>query len=131
MYLMLTITDCLTGYTRVASRRTTDSAIEIAEQVFEGWFTLFGLPEALHKKLGVKQFKVVLGYTPSLFPSNLLPTAVAAVEELVKERKDKVKEIQDALAAAKISRKSTLRDSGVPDPEYFKRPDTWTRTKSC
>lgn len=41
---MLTITDCLTGYTRVASRRTTDSAIEIAEQVFEGWFTLFGLP---------------------------------------------------------------------------------------
>ena len=48
------------------------------------------------------QFKVVLGYTPSLFPSNLLPTAVVAVEELVKERKDKVKEIQDALAAAKV-----------------------------
>ncbi|GAA5882917.1 hypothetical protein JCM3774_000947 [Rhodotorula dairenensis] len=191
MDLMLTITDRLTGYTRVVGCRVADGAREIAERVFEGWFTLFGLPErmvsdrdklftsrfweALHKKLGVKlarstsfhpetdgrsertnktivqvlrnyvsrqqtdwsrflplaefavnsavndstgrtPFEVVLGYTPSIFPSDLAPTTVAAVEDLTEERKDKIEEIRNALVAAKVRQTSSANKSRANEP---------------
>ncbi|GAA5920578.1 hypothetical protein JCM5296_000495, partial [Sporobolomyces johnsonii] len=45
--MLLTVTDRLTGYTRLFACRSKDGAKEIAEVVFRGWFALFGLPERL------------------------------------------------------------------------------------
>lgn len=192
MDLMLTVTDRLTGYSRVIGCRTTDGAKEIAQRVFEGWFTLFGSPErmvsdrdklftskfweAMHKKMGIKlqmstsfhpetdgrsertnktivqvlrnyvsrqqtdwlrylplaefavnsavnestgktPFEVVLGYSPSLFPSDIAPTTVAAVEDLAEERKLKIKEVRDALAAAKVRQATSANRSRAEEPK--------------
>ncbi|GAA5994049.1 hypothetical protein JCM11641_000613, partial [Rhodosporidiobolus odoratus] len=46
--MLLTMTDRLTGYTRLLACKATDGAKEVAEHVFRGgWFCLFGLPERL------------------------------------------------------------------------------------
>ncbi|GAA5972542.1 hypothetical protein JCM11641_001892 [Rhodosporidiobolus odoratus] len=45
--MMLTMTDRLTGYTRILPCRSKDGAREIAELVYRGWFCLFGLPQRL------------------------------------------------------------------------------------
>ncbi|GAA5981406.1 hypothetical protein JCM10908_004099 [Rhodotorula pacifica] len=193
MDMLLTITDCLTGYTRVMGCRSTDGAKEIAQRVFENWFALFGLPErmvsdrdklftskfwgALHKRVGVKlqmstsfhpetdgrskrsnktivqvlrnyvsrqqtdwhiylplaeyavnsavndstrktPFEVVLGYTPSLLPSSTIATDVAAVEDLVEERKVKIQEARDALAAAKMRQASQANKTRGDEQEF-------------
>lgn len=177
MDMLMTVTDRLTGYTRVLGCSAKDGAKDIAKRMLAGWISLFGLPErvvsdrdkiftskfwgALHKSLGVKlqmstsfhpetdgrsertnktivqvlrqyvsrqqtdwslhlplaefavnsaindatgksPFEVVLGYTPSLLPSALAPSPVPAVEELIEERKVKIREVRDALAAAKV-----------------------------
>lgn len=68
--MLLTMTDRLTGYTRLLPCRARDGAKEIAEVVFRGWFCLFGIPERLvsdrdklftsklwsrlHKRMGIK-----------------------------------------------------------------------------
>ncbi|GAA5833759.1 hypothetical protein JCM3766R1_000089 [Sporobolomyces carnicolor] len=68
--MLLTMTDCLTGYTRLLPCRARDGAKEIAKVVFRGWFCLFGVPERLvsdrdklftsklwsrlHKRMGIK-----------------------------------------------------------------------------
>ncbi|GAA5978438.1 hypothetical protein JCM11641_007946 [Rhodosporidiobolus odoratus] len=68
--MLLTVTDRLSGYTRLMACRSKDGAKDIAELVYRGWFTLFGLPErlvsdrdklftsrfwrALHERVGVK-----------------------------------------------------------------------------
>ncbi|GAA5973243.1 hypothetical protein JCM11641_003030 [Rhodosporidiobolus odoratus] len=45
--MLLTMTDRLTGYTRLLACKATDGAKEVAEHVFRGWVCLFGLPERL------------------------------------------------------------------------------------
>ncbi|CDR49787.1 RHTO0S33e00188g1_1 [Rhodotorula toruloides] len=68
--MLLTVTDRLTGYTRLFPCRAKDEVKDIAEVVFKGWFSLFGLPErmvsdrdklftsrfwrTLHSRLGLK-----------------------------------------------------------------------------
>lgn len=45
--LLLTITDRLSGYTRLVASRTKDGAKEIAHSFFEEWIRFFGVPERL------------------------------------------------------------------------------------
>ncbi|GAA5972537.1 hypothetical protein JCM11641_001890 [Rhodosporidiobolus odoratus] len=45
--MLLTVTDRLTGHTRLLACRSKDGAKEVADTVFKGWFSLFGLPERL------------------------------------------------------------------------------------
>ncbi|GAA6026234.1 hypothetical protein JCM8202_000461 [Rhodotorula sphaerocarpa] len=68
--LLLTVTDRLSGYTRLIPCRTKDGAKEVAQLVFDEWVRFFGLPErmvsdrdklftskfwrALYARLGVK-----------------------------------------------------------------------------
>ncbi|GAA5846261.1 hypothetical protein JCM11251_007270, partial [Rhodosporidiobolus azoricus] len=44
---LLTVSDRLTVYTRLLACCSKDGAKEVAELVFQGWFSLFGLPERL------------------------------------------------------------------------------------
>ncbi|GAA5982141.1 hypothetical protein JCM11641_000600 [Rhodosporidiobolus odoratus] len=68
--MLLTVTDRLSGYTRLLTCMSTDSAKEIASVFFDGWVRLFGPPErivsdrdklftsrfwrSLHKRMGSK-----------------------------------------------------------------------------
>ncbi|GEM07180.1 hypothetical protein Rt10032_c02g1197 [Rhodotorula toruloides] len=68
--MLLMVTDRLTGYTRLFLCQAKDEAKDIAEVVFRGWFSLFGLPDrmvsdrdklftsrfwrVLHSRLGLK-----------------------------------------------------------------------------
>ncbi|GAA5921705.1 hypothetical protein JCM1841_007097 [Sporobolomyces salmonicolor] len=192
--MLLTITDRLTGYTRLLACRSKDGAKEIAELVYRGWFALFGLPErlvsdrdklftsrfwrVLHERVGVTlqmstsfhpetdgrsertnktvvqilrqhvsrqqrdwvrylstteyvinaavndstgftPFELVLGYTPSLSPSAASPpSSLPAVEAILEERKVKIREARDALAAAKVRQAEQSNKRRGEDPEF-------------
>ncbi|SCV73498.1 BQ2448_7424 [Microbotryum intermedium] len=45
--MLLTITDCLSGYTRLLPSRAADTAKDIAERFHEGWHRFFGPPTCL------------------------------------------------------------------------------------
>ncbi|GAA5977503.1 hypothetical protein JCM11641_000983 [Rhodosporidiobolus odoratus] len=192
--MMLTIMDRLTGYTRLLACRSKDGAKDVAELVFSGWFSLFGLPErlvsdrdelftsrfwrALHERVGValqmstsfhpetdgrsertnktvvqilrqqvsrqqkdwvrflpsteyginaavndvtghSLFDLVLGFTPSLLPSpSSPPSSLPAVKAFLEERKIKIGEARDALAAAKVRQAEQANKRRGPDWEF-------------
>lgn len=190
--MLMTVTDRLTGYTRVLGCTAKDDAKVVAQRMLDGWISLFGLPErvvsdrdkiftskfwsALHRKLGVKlqmstsfhpetdgrsertnktvvqvlrqyvsrqqtdwrrhlavaefsvnsaindatgktPFEVVLGYNPSLLPSALVSTAVPAVDDLVEERKIRIQEVRNALAAAKVRQATQANKERGEEPQ--------------
>ncbi|GAA5846266.1 hypothetical protein JCM11251_007271 [Rhodosporidiobolus azoricus] len=64
-------------------------------------------------------FKLVLGYTPSLLPSSTSPpSSLPAVEALLAERKNKISEVRDALAAAKVRQAEQANRRRGADPEF-------------
>ncbi|GAA5908929.1 hypothetical protein JCM5296_006825, partial [Sporobolomyces johnsonii] len=192
--MLLTMTDRLTGYSRLLPCRSKDGAKEIAERVFRGWYCLFGLPErlvsdrdklftskfwrALHARVGLhlqmstafhpetdgrsertnktaiqvlrqyvtrqqkdwvshlstvefsmnaavndstgrSPFEIVLGFTPSLFPSSSTsPSSLPAVEAIVDDRKIKLNDARDALAAAKVRQAEQANKKRGEDPTF-------------
>ena len=57
---LLTVTDRLTGYTRLVPCKTKDTAKALAERFFRHWVVLFGLPERLvsdRDKLFTRKFR--------------------------------------------------------------------------
>lgn len=77
----------------------------------------FSVNSAINDATGKTPFEVVLGYNPSLLPSALVSTAVPAVDDLVEERKIRIQEVRNALAAAKVRQATQANKERGEEPQ--------------
>ncbi|GAA5990937.1 hypothetical protein JCM11641_003508 [Rhodosporidiobolus odoratus] len=84
--------------------------------------TEYAINTAVNDSTGKTPVELVLGYTPSLFPSpsstDVSPTISApAAEQVVEERRIKIQEARDSLAIAKVRQASAANRKRGKEPE--------------
>ncbi|GAA5826735.1 hypothetical protein JCM11251_002873 [Rhodosporidiobolus azoricus] len=110
------------------SKRTNKTVIQMLRQQVsrqqKDWVrflpsTEYGINAAVNKSTGYTPFDLVFGYTPTLLPLPLSPpSSLPAVKALLEERKSKVSEARNALAAAKVRQAEQANRRRGADPEF-------------
>ncbi|GAA5973503.1 hypothetical protein JCM21900_002203 [Sporobolomyces salmonicolor] len=80
----------------------------------------FAINTAVNESTGKTPFELVIGHTPSHLhsPSQPSPITLPAVEDIVEERQNRVKEARDALAAAKVRQAEQANRKHSADPSF-------------
>ncbi|GAA5825849.1 hypothetical protein JCM11251_000025 [Rhodosporidiobolus azoricus] len=79
----------------------------------------YGINAAVNQSTGYTPFNLVLRYTPTLLPlPSSPPSSLPAVEALLEERKSKVSEARNALAAVKVRQAEQANRRRGADPEF-------------
>ncbi|GAA5959299.1 hypothetical protein JCM10213_008100 [Rhodosporidiobolus nylandii] len=111
------------------SERTNKTAIQVLRQYVsrhqKDWvrflpLTEYALNAAMNESTGATPFSLVLGYTPSLFPSPsaVSPSPLPAVEDMVKEREARITEVRDSLAVAKVRQADSANAKRKEDSSF-------------
>ncbi|GAA5918690.1 hypothetical protein JCM5296_000410 [Sporobolomyces johnsonii] len=109
------------------SERSNKTAIQVLRQFVarhqKDWVSFLATTEyamntAVNDSTGKSPFELVLGHTPSILPTPSPPSSLPAVELVLADREDKIKDAREALAVAKVPQAEQANRRRSDDPSF-------------